>query len=68
MLLQPGQQVAWQGQHLLLPVVVCHLAHQGALVGFELQLRWQARFQGVALQGAAAETVDGGDVGGIQFF
>ena len=65
-MLQPGQQVAWQGQHLLLPVVVGHLAHHGALLGFQLQLRGQAGLQGVALQGAAAEAVDGGDVGAIE--
>ena len=38
-LLQSRQQVAVQGQHLPLPVVVGHLPHQGVLVVFELQLR-----------------------------
>ena len=65
-LLQPGQQGAFQGQHLALPVVVGHLAHQGAVVAFELELRGQASLQGLALQAAAAEAMDGGDVGGIE--
>ena len=57
-----------QGQHLLLPVVVNDLGHEAVALGFDPQFRRTAGLQGLALQGAAAEAVDRGDVGGAQLF
>ena len=63
---QAGQVLAGQGQHLLLPVVVHDLTP--ALGGAVLQRhsRPEARLERLTLQGAAAEAVDGGDVGTIE--
>ena len=57
-----------QGQHLLLPVVVNDLGQQAVALGFDPQIRRTAGLQGLALQGAAAEAVDRGDVGAAQLF
>ena len=65
-LLQAAQQLRWQGQELALPVVVHDFQLQLAVVAFELHGRAQARLQGLALQAAAAEAMDGGDVGPIE--
>ena len=43
-----------------------NLAHQRTAIAVQLQRRGQAGFEGLALQGAAAETMDGGDVGAIE--
>ena len=63
---QARQVPGGQGQHLLLPVVMHDLA--AALGGAALQRhrRPQSRLQGLPLQGAAAEPVNGGDVGAIE--
>ncbi len=45
-----------------------HLFDQAAGIPLKLLLGRTAGFQGLALQGAAAETVNGGDVGAIELF
>ena len=60
------KKVVGQGQNLLVPVVMGNLAHQGAAIALQLQGRGKAGFEGLALQGAAAEPMDGGDIGAIE--
>ena len=60
------KKVVGQGQNLLVPVVMGNLTHQGAAIALQLQRRGQAGFKGLALQGAAAEPMDGGDIGAIE--
>ena len=57
-----------QGQHLLVPVVVGDLTDQGTAVVIELQVGGQPGFEGLPLQGAPAEAMDGGDVGAVELF
>ena len=63
---QTFKEVVGQGQNLLVPVVMGNLAHQGAAIALQLQGRGKAGFEGLALQGAAAEPMDGGDIGAIE--
>ena len=67
-LLQTRQKTGWQRQNLLLPVVVNQLF--AALMGllFQIDGGSEARLQGLPLQSAPAETVNGGDVGAIEAF
>ena len=62
--LQPG---GGQGQHLPLPVVVDHLLDGAAGIGLQAQIGGQSGRQGLALQAAPGEPVDGGDVGPVEF-
>ena len=64
--LQARQQMGRQGKHLLLPVVMDQLLSPLAPLALQGDIRAKAGLEGVALQGAAAEAVDGGDVGAIQ--
>ena len=63
---QTFKEVVGQGQNLLVPIVMGNLAHQGAAIALQLQGRGKAGFEGLALQGAAAEPMDGGDIGAIE--
>ena len=66
--LQARQQMQGQGQELLLPVVVDHLGQHRFTLLLKPQLRRSAGFEGLALEAAAAEAVDRGDVGAVEFF
>ena len=66
--LEAGHQLHRQGQHLLLPVVVDHLGDEVVAAGLDPQLGGAPRLQGLALQGAPAEAVDRGDIGGVEVF
>ena len=57
-----------QGQHLPLPVVMHHLFDQAAGIHLQPLLGRAAGLQRLALQGAAAKSMDGGDIGPIELF
>ena len=66
--LETTEQLGRQGQQLPLPVVMHDLQLQLAVIAFQLHRRAQPRLQGLALQAAAAEAMDRGDVGAIEIF
>ena len=55
-----------QREHLAMPVVVTELLAQGAGIGLKPEIGGLGGLQGLALQGAAAEAVDRGDIGAIE--
>ena len=65
-LLQAAQEFRRQGQQLALPVVMHDFQPQLAVVALQLHGRPQPRLEGLALQAAAAEAMDRGDVGPIE--
>ena len=60
---QPCYVVGRKGQHLVLPVVVCHLLAQTLAVTLKTYLHRCAVLESLPAKTAPAEAMDGGDVG-----
>ena len=68
LLAQPRQHRRIEAEHLSLPVVVHHLGGAFTVIAVQFRCRPQPSLQGMALQGAMAEAMNGGDIGAIQTF